>query len=378
MAFVSCLNSVLYAIYKKEKIDKIKPLGIISRHCETRISLPRFGLLKKIIIIIVAISVPAVLVAAYLVSDFYRYIYMPGSGRDVEKVVLVEPGTGLVATTEKLRLSGLIQSPLKFRVFARFKGYDKKIKAGEYLFSTNMSPEQILDMLVNGKVLQRKLTVPEGYNLEQIAGAVENAELGEKKRFLGKAKNAAFAKENGIAADTLEGYLFPDTYFFPRKTTPEKIIAAMLGKFRSVFTPEWKARAKTLGLSVHEVVTLASIVEKETGAASERPLIASVFHNRLKRGMRLDSDPTVIYGIKNFNGNLTKKNLQTRTPYNTYMIRGLPPGPIANPGKKSIEAVLFPAGTRFLYFVSKKDGTHKFSANLSDHNKAVRKYQLSK
>jgi UPF0755 protein len=179
-----------------------------------------------------------------------------------------------------------------------------------------------------------------------------------------------------IKAETFEGYLFPDTYLFPKDTTSEEIISTMVKRFRSVFKPEWKNRAEALGFSIHQVVTLASIVEKETGVASERPVISSVFHNRLKRKMRLESDPTVIYGIKDFDGNITKKHLAEPTPYNTYVIRGLPPGPIANAGVGAFEAVLFPADTKFLYFVSKKDTTHQFSTNIKDHNRAVRKYQL--
>ena len=156
----------------------------------------------------------------------------------------------------------------------------------------------------------------------------------------------------------------------------EQIISAMVNRFWSVFTTEWKVRAKDLGFTVHQIVTLASIIEKETGAAFERPIISSVFHNRLKKKMRLESDPTVIYGIKNFDGNLTRKHLSTHTPYNTYKIKGLPAGPIANPGRASLEAALYPERSVFIYFVSKKDNTHYFSTNLKEHNQAVRKYQL--
>jgi UPF0755 protein len=152
----------------------------------------------------------------------------------------------------------------------------------------------------------------------------------------------------------------------------------MVRRFRHFFTDDWKKQAEKLGLSIHQVVTLASIIEKETGAGDERPIIASVFHNRLKKGMRLESDPTVIYGIKDFDGNITRRHLVTPNPYNTYIIKGLPPGPIANPGLKALEAALFPDDTRFLYFVSKKDGSHQFSTSLKDHNRAVRKYQISR
>jgi UPF0755 protein len=150
----------------------------------------------------------------------------------------------------------------------------------------------------------------------------------------------------------------------------------MLQRFRSTFSPDWERRAMELGLTPHQVVTLASIIEKETGEPSERPLIASVFYNRLKLGMRLETDPAVIYGIKDFDGNLTRKHLEAPGPYNTYLIKGLPPGPIANPGKKAIEAALFPARTDYLFFVSKNNGSHQFSSNLADHNRAVQHYQL--
>jgi len=156
----------------------------------------------------------------------------------------------------------------------------------------------------------------------------------------------------------------------------EQIISTMVNRFRSVFSTEWALRAKELGFTVDQIVTLASIIEKETGAAFERPIISSVFHNRLKKKMRLESDPTVIYGIKNFDGNLTRKHLGTLTPYNTYKIKGLPAGPIANPGRAALEAALYPEKTVFLYFVSKRDTTHYFSTNLKEHNQAVRKYQL--
>jgi UPF0755 protein len=200
----------------------------------------------------------------------------------------------------------------------------------------------------------------------------------KETEFISSATDSSFVREEGIDAETFEGYLFPDTYYFSKDVTSEKIISAMVKKFRSVFTSTYKEQAKKLGLSIHRAVTLASIIEKETGDPEERSVISSVFHNRLKKKMRLESDPTVIYGIKDFDGNIKKRHLKTSTPYNTYQIPGLPPGPIANPGKKAIEAALFPADTDFLYFVSKKDNTHMFSTNIRDHNKAVRKYQLKK
>jgi UPF0755 protein len=294
----------------------------------------------------------------------------------LKKTVLVHPGQGFAATTLELQEMGIIQSPLKFKLLALIKRQDKRVKAGEYLFSPAMTPNHILNTLVSGKVQLHRFTVPEGYNLSQTASVVAMAGFGTETDFLNTAHNHRLVKKLGIDGETFEGYLFPDTYYFPKGETPEKIISTMVKRFWTVFKPQWKDRANQFGLSIHQVVTLASIIEKETGAPSERPLISSVFHNRLKKGMRLESDPTVIYGITDFDGNLTRKHLYTRTPYNTYRVRGLPPGPIANPGAKALEAALYPADTRFLYFVSKKDRTHKFSTNIKDHNKAVMKYQL--
>ena len=256
------------------------------------------------------------------------------------------------------------------------KRYETEIKAGEYFLSSAMTPEKILDIIVNGKIYFHRLTVPEGYNLVQIARVVEASGFGTREDFLNIATNTDFVHQQGINAETFEGYLFPDTYLFPKNETHDKIITTMMQRFWSAFKPEWKHRAKSLGLSIHEVITLASIIEKETGVPAERPVISSVFHNRLKRNMRLQSDPTVIYGIEDFDGNITRKDLAHPTPYNTYTIKGLPPGPISNTGAKAIEAALYPADTKFLYFVSRKDRTHQFSTNFKDHNRAVSEYQL--
>ena len=311
-----------------------------------------------------------------LYLDLQSYANRPAAVETGEKVVMVLPGQGFKAFAQRLHQEGIIDHPDKFALLARLKGYDKIIKAGEYKFSSAMPPGTILSILVSGKVRLYKFTVPEGYNLKQIASLAARSGYATDDDFLKAATNAALVHTMGIEAETFEGYLFPDTYHFPKGSSPEMIISAMVKRFWTVFEPEWKNRAKTLRLSVHQVVTLASLIEKETGAAFERPLIASVFHNRLKRRMRLETDPTVIYGLKDYNGNLTRKHLSMPTPYNTYTISGLPPGPIASTGIDAIKAALYPADTQFLYFVSKKDGTHQFSTNFKDHNRAVQKYQL--
>ncbi len=311
--------------------------------------------------------------------DLFIYTGKPASINDhTEKIVTINSGQAFKSFSEGLHKNGVIKNLYKFNFFARIKGYDKKVKAGEYLLSASMTPYKILQILTDGKVCLHKITIPEGYNIRQVASVIAMAGLCAETKFTDYATDSSFVHNKGIDAETFEGYLFPDTYFFSKNVSPEKIISAMVKRFRSVFTPFFQEQTKKLGLSIHQTVTLASIIEKETGDPEERSIISSVFHNRLKKKMRLESDPTVIYGIKDFDGNIKKRHLETSTPYNTYKIKGLPPGPIANPGIKAIEAALFPADTDFLYFVSKKDNTHEFSSNIKKHNKAVRKYQLRK
>jgi len=291
-------------------------------------------------------------------------------------VVVIGRGVGISAVSGVLHSRGIIRHPFMFRLLYAVFGDGRTVKAGEYMLSAGMSPSAILEKLLKGDVVLHRLTVPEGYTMRQIAELAERAGLCGKDAFLCAATDRAFAARMGIDADSFEGYLFPDTYYFPASIGPEKIIETMVGRFWAVFSDKWKKRAAMMGLTIHQVVTLASIIEKETASGSERPLISSVFHNRLARGMRLESDPTVIYGIQDFNGNLTRDDLRRRTPYNTYRVKGLPPGPIANPGRDALHAALYPASTGYLYFVSRNDGTHQFSATLEEHSRAVRKYQL--
>ena len=338
--------------------------------------------LSKKIIIAATLFFTIFLIAAllWLAYEFAIYKNRPAGPANttgnIKKTVVIHNGQKFSSTCKMLHESGIILKPEIFKFYARFKGYDKKIKAGEYLLSPAMTPEKILSILVGGQVHLYKLTIPEGYNIWQTASAVEKAGLCTKKSFIKSATDISMVHSMEINAETLEGYLFPDTYYFPKEACPEKIISTMVSHFNSIFTSPLREKVKKTGLTLHQVVTLASIIEKETGAASERAVISSVFHNRLKKRMRLESDPTVIYGIKNFNGNITRKDLVRITPYNTYKIKGLPVGPIANPGIEAIKAALYPADTKFFYFVSKKTGLHHFSTNIKEHNRAVRKYQM--
>lgn len=293
----------------------------------------------------------------------------------------VKPHEGPQTIAKELQRLGLISSARFFYWYGRISGNNQKIKAADYRFNTRMTPEEVMGVLISGIPYGVPLTVPEGYTMYQIADILEHIRPGSKARFIKACTDRRLIASLGLGAPqphNLEGYLFPDTYLLGRKTPEEEIVRSMVKKFKMVFTADLEARAKALGFSEYQIVTLASIVEKETGAKEERPLISSVFHNRLKKRMRLQSDPTVIYGIKNYNGNITRKDLETPTPYNTYTVKALPIGPIANPGKEAILAALYPVESKFLYFVSHNDGTHEFTTTYEDHVKAVAKFQLDR
>lgn len=311
-----------------------------------------------------------------MVADLRRFARQATGENATPQVIEVATGENFTSLSSRLKQAGLITSARRFKWLARAKGDDKRLKAGEYVLAANMPPDEMLDILVNGKVLLRRLTIPEGYTLNQIADEIEGLGIAQAAEVKALASDPVLLNSVNCPGTNLEGYLFPDTYFFPKGAPVKVVMENMLHRFNETFTEPWRQRAAELHLSVHQIVTLASIIEKETGDPSERPLIASVFFNRLKKKMRLESDPSVIYGIENFNGNLTRRDLTTKTPYNTYIIRGLPPGPIANPGRASLEAALYPAQTEYLFFVAKQDGTHYFSNNIQDHIRAVQKYQL--
>ncbi len=332
--------------------------------------------LKQHLFLILVFSAILAGAAGYFSFEIIRFSrtgFHPGMpGKDI----LIAPGSNLKSIAEELENQGIISNRLYFIILAKLKRADKKIQAGEYVFSGADTPEHILDTLIRGRVKLYRLTIPEGLSMYETASLVENSGMCSAKKFIQLCCDVKFIHSLGITGLTLEGYLFPDTYFFSGHTKCAKIIRVMVEHFKKVFRPEWRARARSMGFTVGQIVTLASMIEKETGASFERPLISSVFHNRLKRHMRLESDPTVIYGIKDFDGNIRKKDLKTRTPYNTYQIAGLPAGPIASPGAQSLKAALYPADTDFLFFVSKNDSTHKFSRTIKEHNLAVKKYQL--
>lgn len=316
----------------------------------------------------------------FFVVGIYLYtkLYTPASSSALPAIFLVKRGMGFNAIARGLVKDGFLKETLGIKIAASLKGAHKKIKAGEYELSAQMSPMALLDTLVAGRTKSYPVTFPEGYNIKEIAALVESKGFATKATFIKATMSVDAASAYGLKGESLEGYLFPDTYNFTKVATTKDIIRKMVATFKEVYAREFQEEADKQGMTVLEHVTLASIIEKETGQLDEMPLISAVFRNRLRKRIRLGSDPTVIYGIKDYNGNITKKHLLTRTPYNTYRNYGLPPGPIANPGRAALSAALNPADVTFLYFVSRNDGTHKFSHTLREHNRAVRKFQKSR
>ncbi|WDP92468.1 MAG: endolytic transglycosylase MltG [Desulfobacter sp.] len=306
------------------------------------------------------------------------FITTPADPKGKPVAFTVSRGQTMAAIAQNLKHRGLVSDPLRFKLYARYKKAATLIKTGEYQLSPALSPDKILEALVSGKVKLYRITVPEGLNMEEIAALAQEKGFCTADQFLTLCKDKAFIRKLGLSGITLEGYLYPDTYLFPKNTSCRSLIEKMAATFKQTFSKAWEERAEELGFTIHEIVTLASIIEKETGDAGERPLIASVFHNRLKKNMRLESDPTVIYGVDDYHGRIRYRHLRRLTPYNTYQIKGLPLGPIANPGAKALEAALYPTQSDYLFFVSKNDTTHQFSTNLRDHNRAVKKYQLNR
>ncbi len=304
----------------------------------------------------------------------WRALHTPVAVPAMGAVVFVPPGSSFRAVAERLHRAGVIRCPLLLTAWARYRGLDRSVRRGEYHFSQALSAVQVLDVLQSPSETVRWLTVPEGLTAEQIAALLEEQGFGGSDVFRCVMTDAALLREFDLPATGIEGYLFPDTYALEWTMEPAAIIRAMLARFREESAALAEQRAAA-GLTEAEMVTLASVVEKETGLSDERALISGVFHNRLRLGMRLQSDPTVIYGRGESRGPLTRAELNNPTPYNTYLYQGLPPGPIANPGRAALQAATAPAETQALYFVSRNDGSHEFSDSLEAHNRAVRRHQ---
>lgn len=304
---------------------------------------------------------------------------------EAEVFVEVPPGAGVAAIARRLEAAGVVERAWVFRVAVWQRGAALTLKAGEYRFDRPLSPVQVVDKLVRGDVYLRSITFPEGLTVAEMAEIFAAQGFGTAGDFLTAASDAALVGDLDPAADDLEGYLFPDTYSLPRRAAARDLVALMVRRFRDVTGAHGTSggalgeRARRAGRSVREIVTLASLVEKETSREEERPIVAGVYANRLRLGMGLQCDPTVIYALKRlgrWTGNLTRSDLQLDSPYNTYRFAGLPPGPIAAPGRASLEAALAPAEVPYLYFVSRNDGSHIFATTLEEHNRNVRRFQI--
>jgi len=313
-----------------------------------------------------------------LCASFYHYAESPISPEGRQLEIKIDRGNSFSDVVSLLDDAGLITRKNYFLLLSHIKGASKNIKAGEYELNSSMTPGHIIDSLMEGRVKVYSITIPEGFTVRQIAARLAANGIVDENRFIALTGDRELLSVLMIHGISAEGYLFPETYVFSRFMGESQVIKFMVDNFWNRMTPEMKGRVKELGFTLHEIITLASIIEKEGGGKDEKPTVAAVFHNRLKRGMRLQSDPTVIYDIDDFDGNLKKSHLENKTPYNTYQIGGLPPGPICNPGMDSILAALYPAPVDYLYFVSKRDGTHHFSSNLKSHNEAVLTYQIKR
>jgi UPF0755 protein len=330
-------------------------------------------------VLLVAVGIGGYSLYKRLPSILDQFSPRPGAaklspGKDV--MVTIPKGASLSKVGSILEEHGVISSPLVFKVVAMIRGETRKIQAGEYALKSGSDAGEVLDLLISGRTLMFPFTVPEGYTIFQIADLFQQWGLMPQNEFLKLARDKAFMKELGVEADSLEGYLFPDTYFL---TASEKgdgrlLIRRMVKRFLEVYDKHVRPTAEMFRWDMNQVLTLASLIEKEA-KESEHALVSAVFHNRLRKGMRLQCDPTVIYGLKPMGAKITREDLERNHPYNTYVHSGLPPGPIANPGKASLVASVKPADVDYLYFVARNDGTHQFSTTLQEHNKWVNLFQ---
>lgn len=328
----------------------------------------------KRVLIIGIVLLMAIAVAA--VIDFQRYIHTPAGEGDEEIVYEVRKGASLATVSRELHAQGLISRPTYWKLLARLEDKTRRIRLGEFRLSSSMTPAEILDTLVSGATVQYSLTVLEGWTFRQMLDALrEHPQIVTTDAVDDTEALMAALGQPGMHP---EGWFYPDTYHFPKGTTDRAFLERSHGIMVARLEEEWAQREQGLPLeSAYEALILASIVEKETAVVSERPMIAAVFLSRLRKGMRLQTDPTVIYGMgESYDGNIRKSDLLTDTPYNTYTRRGLPPTPIALPSGEAIHAVLHPAETDALYFVARGDGSHYFSTTYEEHKEAVIRFQL--
>ena len=332
--------------------------------------------MKKLLGFLLLVLVGACAAAALL----YLRTSAPYRGyQGAEQFVEIPQGSGSAPIGARLVEAGVIRDLATYRLALWLSRQGRHLKAGEYRFDRAMTPIAVIDKIARGDVYVISVTFPEGLTAAEMGKIFEAHGLGTAASFVQAAKDPAPIRDLDPAAHDLEGYLFPETYALPRHTDAAKLVRMMVARFEKVFTPDLRQAAAARHLTVRQAVTLASIVEKETARADERPLVAAVYTTRLRIGMPLQCDPTVIYALAKagrYDGNIHKDDLSFDSPYNTYRYPGLPPGPIASPGRASLDAALHPADADFLYFVSRNDGSHEFSRTLEEHNRNVQKFQV--
>lgn len=335
----------------------------------------RFAVL--VVLAFVAVGAAAAGGAAFMVWERIHALHTgyEGAGQFID----IPPGTGTAAIGRRLAGAGIVRDEFTFRVALWWSGRARALQAGEYRFDRPLAAVDVVDRLARGDVYTRRITFPEGLTIQEMARLYGAREFGTAADFVEAAADASLIRDLDPAAADLEGYLFPDTYALPRATPARRLVTLMVDRFRATYDDTLRRQALEQGLTTRQVVTLAALVEKETGRADERPLVAAVYRNRLKLGMGLQADPTVVYALEKagrYNGNIRRQDLAIDSPYNTYRHAGLPPGPIAAPGRASLEAALLPARVSYLYFVSRNDGSHVFATTLAEHNRNVRQFQI--
>ena len=333
-------------------------------------------LLKYLIVLIVLVAI----VAGAAVYFGAGRVYEPYKGYDTPEVLIEVPnGAGPATIGRRLVAAGVVRDEMTFRGAVWMSGRARDLKAGEYQFDQPMTPMEVIDKLARGDVYRRRITFREGLTIPEMAAVYEQSGFGDAAEFTTAASDVSLIKDLDPDARDLEGYLFPETYSLPRETPASVLIAQMVALFQKAFTPEVREGIKAQGLTPREAVTVASLVEKETAVAEERAVVAAVYLNRKRIGMPMQADPTVIYALQRagrYDGNIRRADLQFDSPYNTYRYPGLPPGPIASPGRAALEAVANPADSDYLYFVSRNDGSHVFARTYEEHNRNVREWQI--
>ncbi len=336
--------------------------------------------MRKVVVAIVLALVVAAAGATFSGIAMWGRLHDPYRGYEgAEQFVVIAPGTSAAGIRRVLVDAGIIRDEVTFGAALWWTGRARALQAGEYRFDRPLAAVDVVERLARGDVYTRRLTFPEGLTIPEMAAIYESREFGAAARFIEAATNPSLIRAVDPQAVDLEGYLFPETYTLPRAFPASRLVAMMVDRFLETYTDQWRRAAEEQGLTVHQVVTLASLVEKETGMPEERPMVAAVYRNRLKIGMRLQADPTVVYALRQagrYTGNIRRDDLALDSPYNTYRYAGLPPGPIAAPGAASLEAVLMSADVSYLYFVSRNNGSHAFARTLAEHNRNVREFQI--